>query len=410
MKQILILVMCCGIFLPVFPEKPAKEPPKDLPYKNLAVFMESLMLLREKYVDTGKITYENLLRAAMRGMMRELDPFSNYETPDQFKHIQEDTRGNFPGVGMTVASRNGLIMVVSVIAGSPAAKAGIISGDILMEIDGKPLQGISLADCVKKLKGPAGTIVRIKIYRRKGDQTKEFNVKRAVIKISSVTGIGMVSDRIGYLRITHFTETTVPDLDRALERLEKMKMEALVIDLRNNPGGLLKSAVGTVSRFITEKRPVVSVEGRAEKKVGHNAVNCKKYLKLPVAILINGNSASASEIVAACLQDYKRAVLVGSRSFGKGSVQVILPLSDGGALRMTTAKYYTPGRKEIHGKGVTPDITINLSPMASVAVAQHLSLHNDKPPKIREKNYHDAQLERAVEILKGINIFRHSGE
>ena len=409
MRRVLLSILCFGIFLPVFAEKPEKkEPPKELPYKDLAVFMESLMLLREKYVDTGKISYENLLRAAMRGMMRELDPFSNYETPDRFKHIQEDTRGNFPGVGMTVTSKNGLMMIVSTISGAPAAKAGLMSGDVIMEIDGKPIRDKSLSDCVKMLKGPEGTNVKVKIYRRKGDLTKEFTIKRAVIPIPTVMGAGLVSDKIGYIRISHFTETTVPDLDRALEQLSKKKMEALVIDLRNNPGGLLKAAVGTVSRFIASKQPVVSVEGRTEKTIMHKSVDCKKYLKLPVAILINENSASASEIVAACLQDYKRAVLVGSRSFGKGSVQVILPLSDGGALRVTTAKYYTPSRRVIHGKGVSPDIAVNLSPMATVSVAQHLSEHSGTPPSIRKGKYHDPQLERAVEILKGINIFRHS--
>lgn len=408
MKKSILILICCGILLPAF-AAPKKEIPKELPYSNLSVFMESLMFLREQYVDTGKISFENLLRAAMRGMMHELDPFSNYETPDQFKNTQEDTRGNFHGVGMTVSSRNGLLTIVSVIGGAPAAKAGLMSGDVLMEINGKPLHGVSLAECVKLLKGPAGSEVRVKIYRKNGDLTKEFKIKRAVINIPSVTEAGMISGRIGYVRITHFTETTVSDLARALERLEKEKMEALIIDVRNNPGGLLESAVGTVSFFIEKDLPVVSVEGRAEKKVRHNAVTCKKYLDLPVAVLINENSASASEIVAACLQDYKRAVLVGSRSFGKGSVQVLLPLSDGGALRVTTAKYYTPARQEIHGKGVAPDIAVNISPMASASVAQYLEERDGKVPRIREGKYYDAQLERAVEILKGINIFRRSG-
>ena len=381
---------------------------EDLPYKNLSVFMESLMILRSKYVDEEKITYENLLRAAMRGMLQELDPFSTYEEPEAFQNTVEDSMGKFPGIGVVITERDDALEIISVMEESPAAKAGLRSGDLILEIDGKHTRMMYLDECVKRMKGAVGTKVKLKVYRRSSDATKDVEIERAVIAVPSVKGAGLVSGRIGYLRITQFTATTASDLDHALSMLKKSPLHGLIIDLRNNPGGLLTAAIETVSRFIEKGRPVVSIEGRAEKKVSHNAVGCPKDLELPIAILINENSASAAAIFAACMQDYKRAILVGTRSFGKGSVQVIIPLSDGGALRITTAKYYTPGRREIHERGVDPDIAVHTSPAGTAAIARHFSERGDQVPLVRDGKYRDVQLERAIEILKGVHIFRQA--
>ena len=390
-------------------EKPeGKSPAEELPYKNLSVFMESLMLLRAKYVDQEKISYENLLRAALRGMMQELDPFSAYEEPEAFKNTVEDSMGKFPGIGIVITSREDALEIVSVMEDGPAAKSGLRSGDMILEINGKNTRMMFLDECVKMMKGPVGTKVKLKIYRRSDDSTKDVEIERAVIAVSSVKAIGCAANRIGYLRITQFTATTASDLDKALITLKQDKLDGLIIDLRNNPGGLLTAAIETVSRFIEKGKLVVSIEGRAEKTVTHNAVGCPKDLDLPLVVLINENSASAAEIFSACMQDYKRAILVGARSFGKGSVQVIIPLSDGGALRMTTAKYYTPGRKEIHGRGVDPDIAVNTSPAGTASISRHLSMRGDKVPLVQDGKYRDVQLERAIEILKGVAIFRQA--
>lgn len=388
-------------------EKTAEKTKKtELPYKSLSVFMEAIQLLREKYVDSGKTSYENLLRAAMRGMTQELDPFSNYEEPERFKTTIEDTRGKFPGIGIVLSAKNNAFEIVSVMEDAPAMKAGLRPGDVLLEVDGKDIRLLSLSECVKRIKGAPGTALKLKIYRPEGDLTKEFTITRAEIALTSVKAVGMIADKTGYLRITQFSASTAADVEKAVGKLRKDGAESLIIDVRNNPGGLLNSAVETLSRFLPEDKLAVSVEGRAEETIRHNTVSCWKDRDIPVVILVNENSASAAEILAACMQDYKRAILVGSKTFGKGSVQVLIPLSDGGALRITTAKYYTPSRRLIHGNGISPDITVNTTPAQSAAVARHLAVRGDKLPELRSGKYRDAQLERAIEILKGINIFR----
>lgn len=403
-KKYWSLFLAFSILLSASAAEKAKK--AELPYKSLSVFMEAIQLLREKYVDSGKTSYENLLRAAMRGMTQELDPFSNYEEPERFKSTMEDTRGKFPGIGIVLSAKNNAFEIVSVMEDAPAMKAGLRPGDALLEVDGKDTRMLSLSDCVKLIKGAPGTSLKLKIYRPEGDLTKEFTVTRAEIALTSVKAAGMISDKIGYLRITQFSASTAADMEKAIRALREKGAESLIIDVRNNPGGLLTSAVETLSRFLPADKLVVSVEGRAEETVRHNTINCWKDREIPIVILVNENSASAAEILAACMQDYKRAILVGSKTFGKGSVQVLIPLSDGGALRITTAKYYTPSRRLIHGNGVSPDIAVNTTPAQSAAIARHLAIRGDKLPELRSGKYRDAQLERAIEILKGINIFR----
>ena len=379
------------------------------PYRDIAFFLRALAIVRENYVDRDKVSDEKLLKAALRGMLQELDPFSMYETPEQLKAIREDTTGRFAGIGLTLSQRGNVVRVVSVVDGAPAQKAGVLPGDQLIEVGGEPVAKMRFRDCVAKLKGVPGTQVKIKVYRGSADAYREFTLTRAFVRIPSLRGAKVIGGEFGYVRITNFSATTAQDLDKVLADFAAKKVKGVVIDLRNNPGGLLKAAVEVSSRFLKKGELVVYTEGQSERaRQRFYAVDAVKYLDIPLVLLVNGNSASAAEIFSACMQDYKRAILVGARSFGKGSVQVIIPLSDGGALRITTAKYYTPGRKEIHGRGVDPDIAVNTSPAGSMAIARHLSMRGDKVPLIRDGKYRDIQLERAIEILKGVTIFRQA--
>jgi carboxyl-terminal processing protease len=292
---------------------------------------------------------------------------------------------------------------------SPSFKAGVKAGDIIMEIDGKSLRRLDLGECVKMLKGPPGSVVSLKIYRRGDDSTKDFKLERAMISVSPVKNSKLLEGDIGYVRITQFSMKTAEELDAALRKLrQNAKLKGLVIDLRGNPGGLLDAAVKVCSRFLAKGELVVSTEGRKqEDKREYRSVACEKTLDLPIAILVNGYSASASEIVSGCLQDHKRAVIVGTRSFGKGLVQTVVPMPDGGAIRLTTAKYYTPKRQMIQGHGIDPDIKVEISRATEAAIAQEMA-NEGLPAKPGAKPPKDVQLERATEILKGVSLFREA--
>lgn len=384
------------------------------PYRDIAFFLRAFAIVRENYVDKEKVSDEKLLKAALRGMLRELDPFSMYETPEQLKAIREDTTGRFAGIGLTLSQRGNVVQVVSVVDGAPAQKAGLLPGDQLIEVGGEPVAKMSFRDCVAKLKGPPGTQVKVKVYRRSADAYREFTLTRAFVRIPSLRGAKVIGGEFGYVRITNFSATTAQDLDKVLADFAAKKVKGVVIDLRNNPGGLLNSAVEVCSRFLKKGDLVVYTEGQSERARQHfYAVDAVKYLDLPLVLLVNGNSASAAEIFAGCLQDHNRAVLLGSKTFGKGSVQTVIPLSDKGAMRLTTGKYYTPSRRVIHEKGITPDIVVPMTPAAEALLALRL---NTEPGEILPKNgrgIKDVQLERALELLKGVDLFmknRNGGE
>ncbi len=381
----------------------------ETPYKDLALFLQVLQLAREHYVDKEDANYKNLLRGAMKGMLQELDPFSIYEEPERYKSTMEGTAGQFGGIGIVVSMRNDVLEVVAPMEDTPGFKAGILAGDVIMEIDGKSTRRMELHDCINLMKGAPGTFVTIKVYRRSDDSTRDFTIERAVISVSPVKNSRLLSDDIGYIRITQFSQPTADELDASLRKLrQSAKLKGLVIDLRGNPGGLLDAAVKVCSRFLEKDELVVSTEGRdeADKKL-YRSIPCDKTLDLPIAILVNGNSASASEIVSGCLQDHKRAVIVGTRTFGKGLVQTVIPMPDGGAVRITTSKYYTPKRQMIQGHGIDPDIKVEVSPATEAAIAQQLAQRPGelKSPLAKVK---DVQLERAIEILKGVSLFREA--
>ena len=301
--------------------------------------------------------------------------------------------------------------MISAMEDTPGFKAGLHSGDIITDIDGEPIKSLQLNDCVKKLKGMPGTKISVTIYRRSDDSTKTFDIERAEIKVPSVKGANLVADKIGYIRLSQFSAPVAQELDNALEKLKDQHIKGLVLDLRNNPGGLLSSAIETASRFIPDDQVIVSTQGRnKDDRQEFKSVPCEKLTDVPMAVLVNENSASASEILAGCLKDHKRAVIIGQRTFGKAFIQSIVPLVDKGAVRFTTGKYYTPSGQLIHGEGIKPDIEISVSPETEMKLSRQTSLH---PGVIKPEGHgmiKDVQLERAVEILKGISVFSELGD
>src|SRR5579872_4929916 len=326
-------------------------------YKQLNLFGDVFELVRSDYVDSA--SDETLVEGAINGMLTSLDPHSNYLNAKNFNDMKVQTRGEFGGLGIEVSMENGLVKVVSPIDDTPAAHAGLKPGDLIIKIDGTPVQGLTLPEAVEKMRGLINTDITLTI-RREGREPFDVKLTRANIKIQSVRS-HLVHGNIGYIRITSFTEQTDVGLDKAMKKLKQdanNKLIGVVLDLRNNPGGLLDQAVAVSDAFL-DKGEIVSTRGRrSDDAQRYNARPGDIAQGLPVAVLINGGSASASEIVAGALQDHHRAILLGTRSFGKGSVQTIIPLAGHGAMRLTTARYYTPSGRSIQAKGIEPDIVV----------------------------------------------------
>ena len=382
---------------------------EETAYKSLAHFTEVLELIRENYVDKDRISYDKLYLNALKGVMRGLDPFSAYMNKDTYSNLKSETSGAvFSGIGMQVTFKKRKLTVIAPINGSPAEKAGIKPGDIILDINGEEVSEMTILDCKKALSGKPGTSVEITLYSESDKRTKVLKLIRAIIKPHTVTWVFNEDAKMGYIRISMFNIDTAYDLDNALEKLKEKKMTALVLDLRNNPGGLLKAGIEVCSRFIKTGKLVVFIKGRKKNNIRKFlSKRCLKTDKIPIAILINGNSASAAEIVAGCLQDYKRAALIGETSFGKGSVQSVIPITDDTALRLTTAKYYTPSERIIHEVGITPDVEVPISSKsADILLYQMISYPGREHPG-KKGTITDIQLKRAYEILKGVRIFKN---
>src|SRR5271157_509288 len=333
-------------------------------YKQLNLFGEVFERVRAEYVDD--VSDDSLVESAINGMLTSLDPHSNYLNTKNFNDMKVQTRGEFGGLGIEVSMENGLVKVVSPIDDTPAARAGLKPGDLITHLDGDPVQGMTLPEAVEKMRGPINSEIKLTI-RREGRDPFDVKLTRATIKIQSVRS-HLEGDNIGYIRVTTFNEQTDVGLNNAMKNLKQQagnKLQGVILDLRNNPGGLLDQAVAVSDAFL-DKGEIVSTRGRrSDDAQRYNARPGDIAAGLPVAVLINGGSASASEIVAGALQDHHRAVLIGTRSFGKGSVQTIIPLPAHGAMRLTTARYYTPSGRSIQAKGIDPDIVVEPAKIAA---------------------------------------------
>jgi carboxyl-terminal processing protease len=399
------------------------------PYEELQIFAEVLSQVKKHYVEETQT--KDLIQGALRGMLAGLDPHSSFMTQDMFKEMQVETKGEFGGLGIQIGIKNNQLTVIAPIEDTPAFEAGIQPGDTIIKVDDKPTKDLTLMEAVQHMRGPRGTAVQLTIHREDIEDPLVFSLKRDIIKIQSVRS-KLLEGNIGYIRLSQFQEATTDDLTKELEKLTSKEIQGLIIDLRNNPGGLLTAAVGVSEQFLESGRLVVSIQGRNGKKDEYRAKANSKNYEYPMIVLVNHGSASASEIVAAAMQDWGKAVVIGTTTFGKGSVQTILPLSDGSGLRLTTAKYYTPKGKSIHSVGVAPDIVIDPKPVQVAKQETPEEKNKDgktkssptpsdsKPPvssppadsAAKDKDEaqpvppEDLQLLKAVEMLKSWKVFK----
>ena len=377
-------------------------------YEAIALFTKVLEEVHRSYVDTNEAGYDSLIRHALTGMLQDLDPYSQFLEKDSYDDMKDDTAGRFSGVGLVVSMKEGLLTVVSPMEDTPAFRAGLLSGDIIVEIDGKETRETSLADAVKSMRGEAGTNVRLKAVRPSTHAVKEHILTREEIAVASVKDAKLLADGIGYIRVTQFNEPTAEDLKKALKSLADQQMKALVIDLRGNPGGLLTSAAGVAELFLPRGDLIVFTKGRTAEiePQRFKSSGSTHYTDFPMVLLVNGGSASASEIVSGALQDHKRAVLVGEKTFGKGSVQSVLPLEDGAAIKLTTAKYYTPSERVIHGNVIEPDVKVVMNPedLFKIRLKQASSSGEPAVTLPGEPEIRDIQLDYAIGTLKGMMI------
>jgi carboxyl-terminal processing protease len=430
------LALLCGVFIGKGWERTGHA---SETYEELKTFSEILNQVQKHYVDETKA--KDLIQGAIRGMLSTLDPHSAYMTPEMYKEMQVETKGEFGGVGIQIGVKDNRLAVIAPIEGTPAYRAGIKAGDFIVKVNDDSTKDLTLMDAVQKMRGPKGSKVSLTIQREGTPDPLVFTLVRDTIKIESVKS--RVMENLGYVRLTQFQEATGKDFAKAIKQFKEQKVQGAILDLRNNPGGLLTAAVDVSEQFLPSGKLIVYTKSREGKKDEWMAKSRDQLEDLPVIILVNEGSASASEIVAGALQDWGRAVIVGTTSFGKGSVQTILTLGDGSGLRLTTAKYYTPKGRSIQSTGITPDIVVKLPPQVVAkatdnkmgeresdqksvkpSTGKDASPHGGKPSdEAAPKNgtvpqavptdaagepslEQDAQLQKAVELLKSWKIFK----
>ena len=417
-----ILLLLALLSMRLFGQEAASAKPttvataNDPAFAQLELLTRAMETIRQNYVDEKKVTYEQLIEGALEGMLKKLDPHCEYMGRSLFEEMQQEQRDTSEGVGITIALRSGALTIITVEEDGPAAKAGVLPNDQIIRIGDVLTDSMSTMEAVQHLKGKAGDAVRITVRRPGTKQYLDFNLVRQALQESSVRDAMLLHEKmaapwkIGYARVTEFTQNTAKDLAEELDKLEKGGMQAFVLDLRNNPGGLITSAVDVCGEFLPPNTVVVTTEGRVASqnpppyRTGPRAG--KPLRKYPMTVLVNQGSASGAELVAGALQDLKRGIVVGTTSFGKGSVQTILPMKNGAAMRLTTAKYYTPGHRTIHENGIEPNIVSALTSEEEGKVMQWRASNVVGEARALDlAKLGDRQLERATDVLKGLLVY-----
>lgn len=422
-KKLLLVLMISALAFGIghFPSCADNESKKKNElYRHLEIFTDALSLVENEYVQAP--ADKDLIYGAIRGMLASLDPYSEFLNPQQYEELKTDTEGRFGGLGIEITLKDGLLTVITPIEDTPAWRAGILPGDRIIKIEGELTKDITTTEAVKKLRGKPGSEVIITIFREGPPKFFDLKIKREVIKIKDIKISRILEDNIGYVRLSEFRENSSKDIEEAINGLSKIGMDSLILDLRNNPGGLLDVAVSIAGKFIPSGKKIVSIKGRLPGQNGEFESRGGKYLDIPLAVLVNEGSASGSEIVAGALKDHRRAVIIGSKTFGKGSVQSVLRLSDGSALKLTTSSYFTPSGKSIHNIGIIPDVQAGVfmtNPLPQdkldmQAVFEGLQDAGPNPPNKdgaakKEEAFeykNDNQILRAIDVIKGIKVFK----
>ncbi|MDU0459777.1 MAG: S41 family peptidase [Geobacteraceae bacterium] len=441
-----MIVAVLVAFIAISSQRHCSAEGKGSDYESIELFTDVMAIVKKSYVE--EVDTKKLIYGAINGMLSSLDPHSSFMPPDTYKEMKIDTKGAFGGLGIEISIKEGVLTVISPIEDTPAFKAGIKSGDQILKIDEKFTKDLNINDAVKRMRGLKGTKVTLTIMRDGFDKPKEFPLVRDIIQVKSVRS-AMMDGGYGYVRIAQFQEKTDEDLGKALKALKeqnKGELKGLVLDMRNDPGGLLDQAVRVADHFVPEGQMIVYTEGREkDSKMQFTAKKGGKESAYPIVVLINGGSASASEIVAGALQDHKRAIIMGTQSFGKGSVQTIIPLSDDSGLRLTTARYFTPKGRSIQAKGITPDIVVERVELPKEAAAKKDSMHlrekdlenhfetegkpgaaddvkkeekkdekkeekkDERTQRLEENLKNDYQAMRALDLLKGWDLIKSMG-
>jgi len=392
-----------------------KAKTKDALYEQVELFADAVSALRQDYVD--EVDSKKLIYGAMKGMLSSLDDYSQFMDPDEYKEIQVETKGEFGGVGIEISSREGILTIITPLAGTPAEAAGLKPNDKIVKIDGKVTKNMTLNEAVKLMRGKPGTSVTLTIWREK--EVFDVPIKRDVIHVRSIKKSELIEDKIGYIKLVEFQENTARDLDDALKKLEAKGMDSLILDLRNNPGGLLDGAIDVSEIFLPKDKVIVSIKAKSPRQAEVFSSSGKTvHPDYPVIVIVNEGSASASEIVAGAIKDNKRGIVIGAKTYGKASVQTVIPMKDGSALRLTTALYLTPSGNLIKDEGITPDVVVERAVIEKKKKKDEVEEifdkledeSTDKPMKEKPADKttveKDNQLESAVNLMKAIRIYK----